>query len=208
MGMYGTLRRASAADVARLRANPGLVEPFLFGDAPPMVEERPRGLLGFLLRFTPITISRAADAPPPVAGAAPPSPQGAPDESVHLDKAWHGLHFLLTGTADSEEEPGCFVISGGEDIGEDDDGDPVARLLDPAQVRAFDAFLDTLTPEELRSRFDPERMTALEIYPAVIWTRPEEDDDSLGFLLSAFESLRESIAAAAAAGDSVVITVS
>ena len=33
MGMYGTLRRASAADVARLRAEPALVQSFLYGEA-------------------------------------------------------------------------------------------------------------------------------------------------------------------------------
>lgn len=197
MGMYGTLRRASAAEVERLRANPALVEPFLYGAQAEVIAERPPGLLGFLLRFTPITISRAAAQ----------QPSAAPHESVSLDKAWHGLHFLFTGTADSDEEPACFVISGGEDIGEDQGGDPVARLLEPAQVRDFAAFLAALTPDELRRRFDPERMTALEIYPE-IWDRPLEEDDTFGFLLESFALLRESVTAAAAAGESVLITVS
>src|SRR5687768_13754481 len=138
MGMYGTLRRASAADVARLRANPGLVETFLFGEPPVMVDERPPGLLGFLLRLTPIRMQRVADPQPPRSD--PPAwPPAAEGEDAHLDKAWHGLHFLFTGTADGGEEPACFLLAGGEDVGDDDD--LLARLLSPEQVREFAAFL-------------------------------------------------------------------
>jgi hypothetical protein len=204
MGMYGILRRASAADVVRLRSDPSLVDPFLFGEPPAMVDAGPRGLLGFLLRLTPIKIQRVADTQP----EGPPRwPEAAAGEELNLDKAWHGLHFLFTGTDDSEDEPACFVIAGGEDIGEDD-GDQVPRLLNPAQVRDFAAFLGALTHDELRRRFDPARMTELEIYPDVIWNRAEEEDQPLGFLLGAFDDLQAFMAAAAAAGDSVVITVS
>jgi hypothetical protein len=204
MGMYGILRRASTADVARLRANPELVEAFLFGEPPVMVDDRPPGLLGFLLRFTPIKVQRTANPQPP--RSAPPAwPPAAAGEELNIDKAWHGLHFLFTGTADEGEEPACFLLHGGEDIGEDDDLLP--RLLGPAQVRAFAAFLAALTPEELTRRFDPERMTALEIYPDVIWQRPEDTDQPLGFLLGAFDELRAFTAAAAAAGDAVVVCV-
>ena len=204
MGMYGILRRASAADVARLRADPSLVEPFLFGEPPAVVDGTPRGLLGFLLRLTPIKIKQVADTQPERPGR---WPKAVPGEELNIDKAWHGLHFLFTGTADSEDEPACFVTAGGEDIG-DDDGDQIPRLLSPAQVRDFAAFLSALTHDELRRRFDPARMTELEIYPDVIWNRPEEEHDSLGFLLGAFDELQTFMAAAAMADDSVVITVS
>jgi hypothetical protein len=204
MGMYGTLRRAGTADVARLRANPELVEAFLFGEPPAMVDARPPGLLGFLLRFTPIRMQRVADPPSPRVD--PPAwATAAEGEDVHLDKAWHGLHFLFTGTADGGEEPACFLLRGGEDLGEDDELLP--RLLRPEQVRDFAAFLAALTPEELARRFDPERMTALEIYPDVLWQRSEETDAPLGFLLDAFESLRAFTATAATAGDAVVVCV-
>jgi hypothetical protein len=204
MGMYGTLRRATAADVARLRANPELVEAFLFGEPPVMVDSRPPGLLGLQLRFPPITMQRAADPQPPPSDPPAWAPAAA-GEDVHLDKAWHGLHFLFTGREDGGEEPACFLLSGGEDVGEDDDLLP--RLLRPEQVRDFAAFLAALTPAELTRRFDPQRMTALEIYPDVIWQRPEETDAPLGFLLRAFDDLQAFTAAAAAAGDAVVVCV-
>lgn len=204
MGMYGTLRRANAADVARLRSDPSLVDPFLFGEPPAMVDAGPRGLLGFLLRLTPIRIQQVADTQP----EGPPRwTEAGPGEELNIDKAWHGLHFLFTGTADSEEEPACFIIAGGEDIG-DDDGDQIPRLLSPAQVRDFAAFLGALSHDELRRRFDPARMTELRIYPDVVWKRPEEEDQPLAFLLGAFDELQTFMAAAATAGDSVVIAIS
>jgi hypothetical protein len=132
-------------------------------------------------------------------------PPAAVGEELNIDKAWHGLHFLFTGTADGGEEPACFLVHGGEDLGDDDDLLP--RLLGPPQVRDFAAFLAALTPEELTRRFDPERMTALEIYPDVIWRRPEATDEPLGFLLGAFDELRAFTAAAATAGDAVVVCV-
>jgi len=212
MGMYGTLRRATAADVARLRATPALVEPFLFGDAAaPAPPKQKGGLLGFLWRLSPLTVSddRPREAPAEDAAAdatrAPAWPPAAVGEDLDLDKAWHGLHFLFTGTADGGAEPACFLLSGGEDVGDDDD--LLARLLRPEQVRDFAAFLAALGPVELTRRFDPERMTALEIYPDVIWQRPEETDEPLGFLLGAFAELQTFTAAAAAAGDAVVVCV-
>jgi hypothetical protein len=169
-----------------------------------MIDDRPPGLLGFLLRLTPIKVQRAADPQPP-RSATPAWPPAAAGEELNIDKAWHGLHFLFTGTADGGEEPACFLVHGGEDLGDDDDLLP--RLLGPPQVRDFAAFLAALTPEELTRRFDPERMTALEIYPDVIWQRPEATDEPLGFLLGAFDELRAFTAAAATAGDAVVVCV-
>jgi hypothetical protein len=35
---------------------------------------------------------------------------------VDIDKGWHGLHFLFTGTADGGEERACYLVRGGEEI--------------------------------------------------------------------------------------------
>jgi len=202
MGMYGSIRRAGAADAERLRADRRLLEAFLFGEPPLVVEERLPGLLGLLLRLTPIKIERTEPAPP---SANPLWPPAAPGEELDLEKAWHGLHFLLTGTADGGTEPACYLLSGGEQLGDGDDID--ARLLRPAQVRAFAEHLASLTSNELTSRFDPARMTKLEIYPEKLWERSEETDRPRGWLLDAYAELREFAGAAASAGDALVVTI-
>ncbi len=52
------------------------------------------------------------------------------DEFLDLDKAWHGLHWLLTGTADDTDTPAGQAILGGTEIGEDKGYGP-SRLLRP-----------------------------------------------------------------------------
>jgi hypothetical protein len=187
--------------VPRLRADPALVYPFLYGEAPPVRDGG--GLLGFLRRLVPFAAGAERDRE---AAAAPTWPAAAAGEELDLEKAWHALHFLFTGTADGGTEPACFILTGGEDVGDDDD--VAARLLRPEQVRDFAAFLAALTPEELRRRFDPARMAALEIYPDPIWERPDEMPAELDHLIESFEALRDFVAAAAAAGDAVVVSVS
>lgn len=204
MGMYGTLRRVTLADAERLRADPRLLEAFLFGEPPIVVEERLPGVLGFLLRLTPIKVQRTEPAPP---SADPLWPLPAPGEQLDVDKAWHGLHFLLTGTADGGAEPASYLLTGGEELGDDED-DVQARLLRPAQVRALAEHLAPLGNDELTRRFDPERMTKLGIYPTEIWKRPEDTDAPRGFLLDAFAGLREFVSDAARDGDAIVVCVS
>lgn len=95
-------------------------------------------------------------------------------------------------------------LQGGERLGDDDELD--VRLLRPAQVHPFADHLASLTSDELSRRLDLERMTTLRIYPEV-WQRPEHEDDPCGYLLGAFAELRDFVAAAAAAGDTLVVCI-
>src|SRR5687767_5021214 len=69
MSMICSLRRVSDADLRHLRADPAQVSALLEEDdssALPLEEVKPRGLLGLLWRFVPITITQVrADAPLP-----------------------------------------------------------------------------------------------------------------------------------------------
>lgn len=58
MGMTCGLVQASDADIVRLRANPTEAIDFIEDGewAPPVRQVRPKGVLGWLLRLTPITI--------------------------------------------------------------------------------------------------------------------------------------------------------
>jgi hypothetical protein len=96
-------------------------------------------------------------------------PEGAQlverDSHLDLDKASQPLHFLLTGTAWEGEEPGCYLVRGGEELIDDDElGYSSIRALLPEQISRLDEFLRELSHETLRQRFDYERMVALEIY--------------------------------------------
>ncbi|TQK06764.1 YfbM family protein [Herbaspirillum sp. SJZ107] len=94
-----------------------------------------------------------------------------------LDKAWHGIHYLLTGTAWGGEAPYNFLLEGGVLLGDEDDtSEPAPRLLRKDEVEAIHHALAALTADTLRERFDPEAMQKLDIYPN-IWDRGEEELD-------------------------------
>jgi Domain of unknown function (DUF1877) len=203
MGMTCTLHRATENEIDRLIKEPAAVDSFLDpddGSAPRVRTVRPKGLFGLILRLFPITITEVTSEP--VQGA--PILAEDPDRSIDIEKAWHGLHFLFTGTADEGEEPACYLVRGGEDL--DDEGQ--TRALRPDQVRRFADYLSALTPAELKRRYDPERMSKLAIYPDRIWMRPASAGESpLEWLFDCFSTLREFMSRAAASGQGVIIDV-
>ncbi len=203
MGLTCSLHRASEAEIKRLLAEPDAIAGFLYPEDGSLQVRKvwPRGVLGWLLRLTPITIEEVV--PDSNGGAAIHPPD--PDRSIDIDRGWHGLHFLFTGTADEGDEPACYFVRGGQDL--DDEGH--ARALRPDQVRRFAVYLDTLTPAELARRYDPARMTELDIYPGVIWTRPSAPDESpLAWLTGCYAEVQQFVKKVAASGEGLVINIS
>jgi hypothetical protein len=99
MGVTCTLYRAPENEIQRLIHDPASLGDFLDpddGSAPRARVVQPKGLLGLVLRLFPITITEA------VSESGAPAEASVPDadRSIDLDKGWHGLHFLFTGTAE------------------------------------------------------------------------------------------------------------
>jgi hypothetical protein len=196
--MTCTLWRVAEPNVQRLvRSRPDEIEEFLFGERITPPAPQGGGVLGWLKRLSPIRVETVDDYPQP-------SGKGTQAQGeLDLEKAWHGLHFLFTGTAWEGTEPGCFLLKGGEDLGEEGIGDSVPRLLQPSLVQQFSTFLMRLTEEELTARYDPVRMTKLEIYPEM-----SDRETGLEHLLDAFDEVRAFVRTAATEGDAIVILVS
>jgi len=130
----------------------------------------------------------------------PPAP-GTPGHSVSLDKAWHGLHYLLCGKPDPAPGPFGQAVFGGTEIGEDQGYGP-ARCFSPVQVAEIAAALQSPSLEsELHARFDAEVMTQMGIYPGV-WETDDHD-----WLIDAFRTLRDFYAAASQAQQAVVTVI-
>jgi uncharacterized protein DUF1877 len=125
-------------------------------------------------------------------------------EGVHgkleLDKAWHGLHYILSGTVEIEAgaSPLSQVVLGGTEIGEDFSGYGAARSFTAAEVSELAAALAGVDEDEVMERYDPERMTELQIYPFG-W-----DDADREWLLDALRELRRFYGDAAANGRAIV----
>ncbi len=124
-----------------------------------------------------------------------------------LDKAWHGIHYLLTGTAWEGVPPLNFLLGGGRSVGDIVVGYGPARVLSLAETRKACDALRAVTDEDLRARFNPTDMLAEEIYPG-IWARELEDDDTLGYLLEYVQTLRRFLDQAVAQGLGLVVYLS
>lgn len=127
--------------------------------------------------------------------------ESEPENSIDIDKAWHGIHFLLTGEAEGGAEPLSLAVTGGEEFGPDLGYGPPS-FLSSAEVKAIAEALKPLGRSELAARFDPQEMERKEIYPEVIWTR--DGDDALDYVLENYEVLRDMYLEAAARGDAII----
>ena len=125
-------------------------------------------------------------------------------EEYDVDKAWHGIHFLLTGTAWEGPPPLNFLVGGGTEVGDVDVGYGPARGLRHSEVLKLAKALEPLSGSELRTRFDPARMIELEIYPT-IWDRPLDEDDTIGYLINFYDGLRSFVRSAATDGRALLV---
>ena len=113
-------------------------------------------------------------------------PEGVSEMDV--DKAWHGIHFLLCGDAWGGEHPLNFVVSGGTPVGDVDVGYGPARAYTSTEVAEIAQALEPITPDHLRAKYDSKALLDNQIYPE-IWDEPvEECFDS--YVLSYFQDLQ------------------
>jgi hypothetical protein len=217
MSMMARFVAITPDQLAAIKDNPETVEGMFAPDAGPLFE-KPLDLLERLRRHAPQLVSGVLERlPPEVSGAAnpvlsqpaqraagqrrsPPAP-GTPGHSVSIDKAWHGLHYLLCGKLEPTPGPLGQAVFGGTEIGEDQGYGP-ARYFSPAQVAEIAAALQSPSLErELHARFDGAAMTQLGIYPGV-W-EPDDRD----WLIEAFHTVRDFYAAASKAEQAVVTLI-
>jgi hypothetical protein len=120
---------------------------------------------------------------------------------LSIDKAWHGVHYLLCG----EVEPGSGLLSqvvmGGAALGDDDEGFSgygPARYFTAAQVAEIGQALSRPELEtEAAARFDAGRMSELKIYPG--WRASDAE-----WVTGAFRQLRDFYSDAARQGRAIV----
>lgn len=106
-----------------------------------------------------------------------------------IDKSWGGILFLLTGQGLEElEHPLSRILFSGELIDEDQDlGYSPAHYLTVLEVKEIYDEISKITPEELRGRYDAEKMEQLGIYPN-IW---DDNEESVDYLLDNYNDVLE-----------------
>ena len=115
--------------------------------------------------------------------------------SLSIDKAWHGIHYLLCGAAEPTAALISTVVMGGTEVGDDFSGYGPARYFTATETAAIASELNRGTLEaEMTRRYDPAQMTKLGIYPNG-WAGPD-----LQWLMGEFGNLRAFYADASAKG--------
>ena len=179
MGMIGNLSRISDKTRITLLENPEQINALLY----PEFDEFPKPKLGLLSRL----LGKKATTNPPSLR----SPEClCQEDTMDLDKAWHALHFLFTGSDWEGDFPNGFLVSCGEPIGDVDVGYGPAKSFSPQQVEDIAAFLGGVDPKTLKQRFDPEKMHKMEIYPS-IWDNGAESEQELEYVLGGLGELKE-----------------
>lgn len=154
----------------------------------------------FFTSFPQQTLDHLLDEPENVVGFLYPDDDNDPPNTTDLDKAWHGLHYLLTGDAVGGAAPLSKAILDGTEIGPELDFG-AARYLTVEEVAAVAHALAALTPDTLAQRYEPSAMQQKQIYPD-IWER--DGDEALEYLLDFFPELQRFYADAAARGEAVI----
>ena len=158
------------------------------------------GIAAFFTSIPQQTLQTLLEDPEKVVELLYPDDDEDPPNSMDVDKAWHGLHYLLTGEAEGGEEPLALAILEGTEIGPELDFGP-ARYLTADEVSAVAQALAALTPAELKQRYHPRDMQEKQIYPE-IWE--DDDAETVDYLLDFFPVLQRFYADAAARGDAVI----
>src|SRR6476660_4810992 len=105
------------------------------------------GMYCEVLAASPEYLSQFADEPGQFGG---PRQRGtATANRISLEKAWHGLHYLLTGEVWEGQGPLAFLLAGGEQLGEDEES-PV-RWFTPDETNQLHQELARVSDDPLWS---------------------------------------------------------
>ena len=179
MSMILLLVTLSDANIARIIENPPLVW-HIFSPGDPEVCQN----------ATPQS-SRSGTAQQPVPDL---EMQAGEGECSDLDKAWHGIHYLLNQSIEERDVPLSFLVSGGRQIGDFDVGYGPARAFGAEEVRTIDMALSSVDDATLRSRFDLDKMIQQGVYPLL---RDSAYAETLEYLISYAAVLRVAVRQAA-----------
>lgn len=124
---------------------------------------------------------------------------------VDLDKHWHAIHFLLTGSAEPTDSPLSLILGGFEEIGPDNGYGP-AWIVPKEALIAFNDALSTRTDEQWIAGYDAAAAVKAQVYIAEALLN--EGDEALEFLAEDLKRLREFVAAAVADGDNAFAVIS
>lgn len=125
------------------------------------------------------------------------------DNILNIDKAWHAIHFTLTGCAYEGEEENILsqLVLGGTPVNGEDLGYGPARLLDRDTVRQMAEALEEWDEALFRKSFNMEEMRENDVYPMI---NGEDEGVFYTYVWENFAGLKEFFKKAAEEGQSII----
>ena len=124
-------------------------------------------------------------------------------DQIALDRAWHAIHYVLTGSRLGGDEPLNFLVDEGTPVGEVDVGFGPARVLTSEQVRRLARALAAIAPDDVAKRVDVKRFDQEAIYPGN-WQR---NGDGVDYVVSNYRHMRELIERTADEGRGLILYI-
>jgi hypothetical protein len=124
-------------------------------------------------------------------------------ERVVLNKAWHAIHFALTGSRLGGEQPLNFLVDEGTPVGEVDVGYGPARVLTSQQVRLLASALEPIQPDDVAARVDLKTFDDEVIYPGN-W---QNNGIGVDFVVDNYRDMRALIVRLASQGQGMVLYI-
>ena len=123
-----------------------------------------------------------------------------------VDKAWHGLHWILSGTTSDPGGPLGPVVLGGQPFASELAWGEPPRWMPPQEVAVLAGRLQRITRRDVVAGIDQEAMGEARLYPSVIWRRGPLEVLALE-QGQAFETVRDGYVSAASRGDGMVVAL-
>jgi len=213
MGLALCLRRVDAADLQRLLERPAEVEDFLLGvtfpaaeplPATPPISSKSTEYVQALLADFSIPGEPPLEIKPSNSFTVSVERQRAWDlgEEIDVDKDWHVIHFLLTGSAQACDRPEGSLLADDRPIGVGDVGVGRPWALLPDEIARFAQAISDFRYADMTDRFDIGEMLRQDVYSA---GAVENESWCLDSLWKRIGTLRDFVTTASRNGQGVIL---
>jgi len=188
MGIAYCLIRVAPEVIDQLRGRPKAAAKFIYRDDD--VYKAPnRGLLGRLFG-----VDREKDGP---------VPDRREGDEAELDKSWHLIHYLLSGSSGRGESPLGLIGDDLHPLADVDLGLGKPNVISSSDVQAFSQATAAMSDAVFLTRFKPDEMPVRELYMGDVIARGDHDH-MMEYALDNFHILRDFAATAAANGEAII----
>ena len=121
------------------------------------------------------------------------------EKCLDIDKAWHAIHFTLTGHMANEDNDNILtkLTFSGNAVSNEDVGYGPAMEITANEVKEINAALKDISQADFRGKFNVKKMIENDIYPV---REDEDEDEFFEYVWQHFECLKDFIAKASETG--------